>query len=123
MSTKKFTLMALILCLISFLLPITYTSYKNSKIPKIYDDFSQILEEKDTRLIIFSLSSCPICTAVKEVLDEKNINYYEVDVKKDKNHPLINTYKRFNTKKVPVIILKDYGQVGYSQDIFSELED
>ncbi|MFW2330958.1 MAG: glutaredoxin family protein [Nitrospinota bacterium] len=73
------------------------------------------------KLRVYSAKWCPDCTAAKRVLDEKNIEYENIDI--EETPESVETIIKFRGKRVlPTLVYKDRSMDGnhFSADKFEE---
>jgi len=66
-----------------------------------------------TRVIIFTSSSCPWCNRVKQYLREKRFRFREVNVERDAEGA--RELRRRNIMGVPVVLINNHPIVGFDK--------
>ena len=66
-----------------------------------------------TRVIIFTSSSCPWCNRVKQYLREKRFRFREVNVERDAEGA--RELRRRNIMRVPVVLINNHPIVGFDK--------
>lgn len=64
---------------------------------------------------VYSTPTCPWCTMAKKYLSEKNVNYEDVDVSKDRN-AAAEMVSKSGQRGVPVIDIDGNIIVGFDKD-------
>ncbi|MBI4652638.1 glutathione S-transferase N-terminal domain-containing protein [Candidatus Kuenenbacteria bacterium] len=66
------------------------------------------------KVIVYSTKVCPYCDMAKQYLDEKRIEYIDVDVSKDTN-AMIEMTKKTNQLSIPVLDIDGEIVVGFDR--------
>jgi len=66
------------------------------------------------KVIVYSTKVCPYCDMAKQYLDEKRIEYVDIDVSKDSN-AMIEMTKKTNQLSIPVIDIDGEIIVGFDK--------
>lgn len=66
-----------------------------------------------SRIIIFTGSSCPWCNRVKQYLKERRFRFHEVNVERDRDGA--RELQRRGIKSVPVVLIGSYPIVGFDK--------
>lgn len=74
------------------------------------------------KIIIYSTSTCPWCTKVKDYLDSKGVEYEDYDVAKDRERAM-EMVKKSSQQGVPVIDIDGKIVVGFNQIKIDEYLD
>lgn len=72
------------------------------------------------KVIVYSTSTCPWCTKVKDYLDSKNVAYEAFDVGKDRDKAM-EMVKKSGQQGVPVIDIDGEIVVGFDQNNINRL--
>ncbi|MBU1167357.1 thioredoxin family protein [Patescibacteria group bacterium] len=76
----------------------------------------------DETIKVFSTPTCPYCTMLKEYLEEKNIEYEEIDVSQDQKQAE-TMVKKSGQMGVPQVWINDEVVIGFDKDKINELLD
>ncbi len=82
-------------------------------------NFSHVTQKYDSRLVLFTNSTCPYCKDAKTYLSKKNISFYEVVV--DQNADGAAYFDTLEEKWVPVIYSKSIKISGFNRELYAEL--
>lgn len=74
------------------------------------------LKNNENLYILIHKTKCDTCKRIKEILNEKNISYYEINIDKDKNYN--KTLKQLDMKEYeiisPTLLYINEGKLGVS---------
>ena len=65
-------------------------------------------------VVVYSSSTCPYCTSVKEYLEEKDVDYLEKNVQQDKEAR--KELMAMGHMGVPVVLIEDEEIVGFDKN-------
>ncbi len=65
-------------------------------------------------VVVYSSSTCPYCTSVKEYLEEKGVDYLEKNVQQDKEAR--KELMAMGHMGVPVVLIEDEEIVGFDKN-------
>lgn len=84
-------------------------------------DFSAIQERMQSKIVLYSLSTCETCTRAREFLDEHGVAYAELDVGESLAARL--EAKTLGARNVPLMLIGDVGIEGFNQEQWIALLD
>jgi len=77
-------------------------------------------KKSQTRIVVFSTSSCPYCLTLKEFLKENNIDFKDIDVSEDEKAQA-EMIEKSGQMGVPVIEIDGQIVVGFDKEKISKL--
>ena len=84
-----------------------YSGLRKKKLMNHISTFLNQKDKKEDKVIIYTWNTCPFCINAKRLLDERNIEYIEKDVVKNKQYFREMIRKTGGKKTVPQIFIND----------------
>lgn len=69
-------------------------------------DNPDFYNQKPSKLVVYSASWCPDCKRTKKLLDEKKVEYLDIDIGKD-NDAFIFVEKLTRRVRIPTLVFPD----------------
>ncbi len=87
-----------------------------------FSNNEKLLNQLNTKMVLFSLPNCPACKAIKKELKQNNVIYHDINIA-DKSDFTVRLMEDYKVKRVPKVITKQFTLIGYKQDfLINQLE-
>lgn len=118
MSVKlKCAAVAIIMCMgIGALLGYAFKSGPElPPIPKAIIESGDYSELNRQGVVMYSLSTCPLCTEISAAMDEWGVNYEEREI--GSNDKFLEQARSLGAQSVPILLIGQYKIEGYDKDM------
>lgn len=77
-------------------------------------DYSDFYRDNAGQIVFYTLSTCPLCQGIKEVLETRGVSYVERDI--ESSEKFLSDAKLLGARRVPLLLIGNHKIEGYDPD-------
>lgn len=77
-------------------------------------DYGDFYRENAGQIVFYTLSTCPLCQSIKEILDAREVPYVERDI--ESSEKFLSDARLLNARRVPLLLIGSHKVEGYDPE-------